>query len=396
MTDQPRSDAGAFTRDRFTLLAYGMAIGLGFGISALGPAMPLLRDDLAISRTVGGLHFTAIAVGSITAGLLAERFTGAWGRKRVFWWGGAGVAAGSLLIGAAPHPAASLSGGLLLGTSVAAALTVSQAALSDHHGSHRAVALTEVNTALSVGFVVPPLLIGASVAAGAGWRPAFVAPLAVWITLGLLRRSERFPPTTGVAGNGARRRLPVGYWFLWGALIPAVAAEWTVGAWGAGYLVDVAGTTEGSASLLMTAFFGAIAAGRFLGGRIAHRVAAFPLLLGAASVGLGGSLLFWGSSSVLPVVGGLLIVGLGIAMLFPMLVTLAIERATDRSDVAAARVFIAAGAATLVAPLTLGAIADQADIRAAFAMVPGLFVLVVLLALGGRRKENAELSTTSR
>ena len=60
---RPLGDDGpeAFTRDRLTFLTYGMVVVFGFTVAAIGPAMPLLREDLAISRTVGGLHFTALS-----------------------------------------------------------------------------------------------------------------------------------------------------------------------------------------------------------------------------------------------------------------------------------------------------------------------------------------------
>ncbi|MDJ0767863.1 MAG: MFS transporter [Ilumatobacter sp.] len=379
----------AFTRERLTWLTYSMSIALGFAIAALGPAMPSLRDDLGISRTIGGLHYTAIAAGSVLAGSSVARIVRASGRARTFWSGGAGVAAGSLLIGVGPHAAVTLAGSFLIGLSGSIMLAVSHASLADLHPRHHEVALTEINIAASIGSVAPAVLIGAFVAVGAGWRPAFVVPLLVVGGLAVRRSGESFPRPASIAAAGRRRRLPRAYWFFWAGLMPAVAAEWSIGVWGAGYLVDVAGTTEGAASFLMTAFFGAMLAGRLLGARAARIESAFTLLLVAATVGLAGILLFWASSSVLPVVGGLLVGGLGMSMLFPMLLSLAIDTAPDRSDIAAARVFIAAGGSLLLAPLTLGVIADEAGIRAAFAMVPGLFVLVVVLATLGRHADAA-------
>jgi len=384
---------GTFARDQLTWLTYGMVVTFGLAVAAVGPAMPLLRVDLGISRTVGGLHFTAIAAGSVAAGFMVERLTDLWGRGRVFWCGGAGVSAGSLLIAAGWHPVATLSGGLLIGISGAVLLSVSQASLSDRHPFHRTVALTEVNTAMSVGAVLPALLVGVFVGAGAGWRPAFLAPLAVLISLAVLRHGATFPPPARAVKQQDRSQLPATYWLFWAALIPSVAAEWSIGAWGAGYLVDVAGTSEGLASFLMTAFFGAMVAGRFTGSRLARSVRPFPLLLGAAAVGLGGFLTLWAFRSVFPAVVGLLVAGLGISMLFPLLLTLALGTASDRVDVAAARVAIAAGGATLLAPLTVGAIADRAGIRAALGIVPGLFLLVVVLAALGCRSQAARDSS---
>ena len=378
----------AFVRGRTTLLTYGMAMAFGFTVAALGPAMPLLREELGISRTVGGLHFSALAAGSVLAGFAAERLVRSWGRRRVFWLGGAGLAAGGLIIGTGWHPAATIGGAFVAGGFGAAMLAVSSATLSDLHPAHHEVAITELNTASSAGSVVPALLIGILVLVGVGWRPAFVVPLAIVLALALRGRVETFPRPSH-PGSTVRRRLPTAYWFTWAAFVPAVSAEWAVGAWGAGYLVDVTASTEESAALLMTTFFGAMLVGRFLGSLVTRRVGALPLLVGAASVGLGGVALFSSTSTVLPVVAGLFVAGLGISMLFPMLLSLAIDRARDRTDVAAARVFIAAGGAVFVAPLTLGAIADRTDIRSAFAVVPGLFVLVVVLAALGHREARA-------
>ena len=77
MTQRPRGDdfATPFARDRLTLLAYAMAIASGFAVAALGPAMPSLRDDLGISRAIGGLHFTAIALGAVLAGFSVQSVT---------------------------------------------------------------------------------------------------------------------------------------------------------------------------------------------------------------------------------------------------------------------------------------------------------------------------------
>jgi hypothetical protein len=269
-------------------------------------------------------------------------------------------------------------------------LAVSSASLSVLPAAHRRIALTELNTSSSAGSVLPAAVIGALLAVGAGWRPAFVAPFAIWAILAVRRRDQPFPAAAPVPVGGGTVHLGGEYRCYWAAFVPAVAAEWAFGAWGAGYLVDVAGTTEAAASLLMTSFFGAMLVGRLVGGLVARNVRAEPLLLGAAAIGLAGTLLFRSSSSVLPVVIGLLVAGLGISMLYPMLLTLAIGAASDRADVAAARVFVTAGGAVMLAPLTLGAIADRADITAAFGVVTWLFGLLAhLVVLGARVGDRA-------
>ena len=92
-------ERAGFRRDRFTLLAYGATAYGVFASAALGPLMPFLRDELDISYTTAGLHFTLLACGSILAGASTDRLIGRFGRRTVFWVAGAGLAgAGVFLI----------------------------------------------------------------------------------------------------------------------------------------------------------------------------------------------------------------------------------------------------------------------------------------------------------
>ena len=113
--DGTDSAVGRPVRDRLTLLAYGMAVASGFAVAALGPAMPSLREDLGISRAIGGLHFTALAVGAVVVGFTIQALTRARGRHWVFWAGGSGIAVGAAVIGASWSPAGTLFGAGLIG-----------------------------------------------------------------------------------------------------------------------------------------------------------------------------------------------------------------------------------------------------------------------------------------
>jgi predicted MFS family arabinose efflux permease len=375
------------------VLTYSLAAVFGYAIGALGPAMPLLRADLGISRTVGGLHFTLVALGSVAVGFVTDRLAHRWGRRALFWLGGASVASGTLLIGLGWHPAVTLGGAALVGGPGSAMLATIQSTLADRHPEHRAVVLTEANTATSFGTVVPAILIGVLVAAGAGWRPAMALPVLAWLVLYAARRRSPFPPPAPLRRRGESGALPGSYWLYWGALIPSVGAEWSVGAWGAGYLVDVAGTSEGFASGSMTAFFGAMVVGRLIGSRVARSAEPIVILITSLVIAAGGFAVFWAGTTPPVVVPGLFLTGLGISIVFPMLLSLALGSARERSDTASARVSIAAGSAVVVAPITLGWVADHAGIRAAFGTVPGLLVAVAVLALAGcratRREESA-------
>jgi predicted MFS family arabinose efflux permease len=385
-------ERGPFARDRMTLLAYGMAGMFGYAIGVLGPSMPLLRDELGMSRTLGGAHFTLVAAGALAVGLFAERLNRRFGRRMVLWVGGAGAACGVGLVGIASHPALSLLGAMMIGGPGSAMLTAVQSSLSDRHQRHRAVALTEGNLATSVGTVFPALLIGGLEATLLGWRAAMTVPVLLVIALFLAGAAEPLPPASPApdAVPGRRRReRPLGrpFWLLWAAVVPAVASEWCIGAWGAGYLVDVGGATEGRAALLMVAFFGAMAVGRYGGSRLARRIDPAPIVLGSTAIALAGVLLFWASGEIGAITAGLFVAGVGIANLFPMILTMAFERSPGRADLASARIMAAGGAAVVTAPLTLGAVADRVGIRPSFGLVPALLLaLVVLVGAASRRR----------
>ncbi|MGH8894974.1 MAG: MFS transporter, partial [Actinomycetes bacterium] len=52
-------------RDRLTWVTYLQLGSYGYFLYGVGPSLSLLRDELDISRTVAGLHGTALAVGAL-------------------------------------------------------------------------------------------------------------------------------------------------------------------------------------------------------------------------------------------------------------------------------------------------------------------------------------------
>ena len=81
---------------------------------------------------------------------------------------------------------------------------------------------------------------------------------------------------------------------------------------------------------------------------------------------------------------GLFLTGLGVANLYPLLLSLAIGAASGSTDQAGARATLASGTAILVLPLALGSFADAVGIRLAFGVVLVLLVSVFLISLFSR------------
>lgn len=356
--------------------------------AVIGPAMPFLRDDLSLSYTVGGLHVTAMALGMVLAALLVDSLVSRLGRGTVFWGGGVGMAAGGLVLIIARTPVFSILGSFTMGLLGTCLLATVQSSLTDHHGPLRAIALTESNVGASLSAGLSPLCVGGLQRAGIGWRGAIVLPVLVWVATYLRLRDQPVPaarqpdpPPDDPARAGWA--LPRVFWVYWVALLLCVATEWSIVAWGADFLVDSGGLRKADASLIMTAFFAAMVIGRAAGSRLTRLMDVSRLILVANAVGLAGFLLFWLSPWVLLSIAGLFVAGLGVANLFPFLLSIAVGVGAARPDAASARVTLGAGLAILLAPQTLGTTADQFGIETAFGGAGLLLVLaqgVTLLA----------------
>ena len=83
---------------------------------------------------------------------------------------------------------------------------------------------------------------------------------------------------------------------------------------------------------------------------------------------------------------GLFITGLGVASLYPLMLSMAIGSAGKLTIQAGSRATLASGVANLFLPLTLGRLADAQGIRLAYGVV---FLLIVgdfvIFQLAGRR-----------
>jgi MFS family permease len=357
---------------------------MGFTFNAVGPAMPLLRTDLLIGRSLAGLHFTALAAGGLILGPSIDRIQERAGRRVVFWAAGWSLVIGGLLIGGGIHPAMTLGGALVAGLGGTGLLATGRSALADLDRAALARSIVTNDTWWSLGALLSGAVVAWLVTIGAGWRPTFLIPLLAVASLYLWRRDRAFPVPEQPPAACRRPSLPRAYWVLWAAFLPAAAGEWSTTAWVAEFMIDAYDMDVQVAALMVTSFLTAMFVGRAAGTRLTRRVGTHALMNGALALAFGGSVI----ASQAPVdslaAGGLVVCGLGVALLAPLLITLCIQAAPGRTVTATARISLAASAAILTAPLALGVVADRTGIESAFGIVPLLFASCWLLYRAGR------------
>lgn len=386
MTEQLHNARAAapalFERDRVTWLAYWMLGYFAYTQAVLGPAMPFLRDELGLDFTAGGLHLSAFAAGMIAAGLGGDALARRFGRRAVFWSGAAGMAAGAALLGLGRVLPLTLSAALLMGGLGGLLPVVIPAALSDRHGPRRAAALTESNVIAMICAGLAPLVVGSAERWGLGWRTGFWLAVAAAAALALLYRHTPLPaPRAAPRGAAPPARLPLLFWALWLTIVLSVAVEWSIAGWGAEFLIAAVGMAQADGATAMSLFFVAAVLGRIAVSRLARSAAAQNLLLAWLGATLLAFPLFWLPRFAPVNLGGLFLLGFGVGGLFPLAISAAMDLAAANSDAASARMTLGAGLAILLAPLTLGWLADRYDIAAAFSVAPFLLLIAVVLAL---------------
>lgn len=378
--------ARPFVRDTTTWLGYSAFAFLLFLEAALGSAMPSIRADLGLSYTLAGLHFSVLATAAAVTGLFGDRVARRWGRQLTCWIGLAGLAVGGASIALIPLVAGTLLGALVIGWAGMLVAIVVQAHLAEHHGEQRTVALAEVNLAASSGAIAASLAVGLFVRSPFGWRGAFLAGIACAAAAGWLLRHARLggaiPP---MAGRRAAR-LPGAFWLTCVVAALSAAAEWSVAYWGADFLHERIAISRSSAAIALSLFFIAMAAGRFAGSRLARNVDAGRLLVGSLAVALCGSVGFRLAPSIVLGLVALVVLGLGLANVFPTAASLATGLAPGRADAALARMLMISSLAILAAPLILGVLGDEVGIERGFGItIPILGVAMAAGALLQRR-----------
>ncbi len=272
-----------------------------------------------------------------------------------------------------------------------------QAGLSEHHGEHRGVALTEANVAAAASYL---LLAGVLLAVGAldlGWRAALLLALVVPVLAWLPNRRTRIDAAAASPGAAVPSgRLPGVFWVAAVMLMCAVAAEWCVTAWGATFVQQAAASTPDAAVAVMAGYFVGVLGGRILGSVLTHRYDPAALLGVALGVALLGFALLWPSTGPVQAAAGLTLLGVGIGNLFPMGVSVAVGLAPGRSATASGRVVVVTAVAILLAPLTVGTLADATSLTAALVVVPVLVCLAaVALAVVHRARSATTVATSA-
>ena len=369
-------------RDAVAWYAYLLLGYFAFVISLQGSILPFLREALSLSYRDVSLHTSAIALGVILVGCFGDRVIRAVGRRRVLVGATIGSAASLVLLALAPAAVVSIGACFLFGIIGAFVPVTVQAVLADFEGRWRDIAIAEANAMACLFSTTAPLVTGLCVWIGLDWRMAIGAGVAAALIIPAAFRRVTIPEGT-VTRETSRATLPAVYWCYWAALGLGVAVEFAAILWSPAYFETVLGLDPATAAMAGSAVFVGMLIGRAATAGLLRLFPSRHLFLAATLTVFVGFALYRGAGEPVLAIGGLFVLGLGIALLFPLTLSFAIDAAGPAAQKGSARVMIASGLAIMLGPPLLGSIADAAGLASALLMIPAFMALSLVAFAAG-------------
>jgi len=321
------------------------------------------------------------AAGSLVAAQFTGQFVGAlFANRNLRSSVLAGVPLITIGVGALPFSSCGLSYLCTACYGVGLGLTISAINLiiAGRQIERRAYSLTLLNLLWGVGAVSSPVLVE--------WArrhqllsptllAVSIAGLALWLAM---IRSDLSSPQqdTRAAGSWYSPSL-----LLFGALFFLyVGVETSVGAWTPLYARRMQHVNDSFAASAVGCFWLALLSGRLINAALLRRVPESPIYRLSLAIMLGGLSLFLFSRSSLAVLVAASVTGLGLAPLFPLILSLASDSLLACRN--SGWVFSSAGLGGAVVPWLTGQISTQfGSLRAGFMMPACAAVLIVALSL---------------
>lgn len=362
-------------------------VTIGIIANIIGPLLPVIRTDININYSQGGLllsgQFVGMLITSIVGGYLMDR-TG----KRPFMLAGSAMLIIGLLGSMTAKSFSFLYAlNLITGFGYGIYEVGINALCADSSQENKGSDMNFVHFFYGVGAIAAPVLAFVCTEYLGSWRYCFGIALIAPVTVGFLLIRNKIEEHRAIrekikeAGNNSSN--PLRSLFLWTAGLTAfsyVGVEVSTGGWISVYWNTVISGSTIPASLTATVFWLCLTVGRLFSGKIADRIGLSTYLLAAGF----GTMLLSALWSVLPagnwtlVILGLL--GLMLSGQFPTTMALATAHFPGKSGTTAAFISVFAGLSGFFIPALIGRIADIFSITILSYSMLALSLLLVIFA----------------
>jgi len=314
------------------VIAYLGFISLGLPDPVAGVAWPSVRQAFSLHQSNFGLVFIALGCGYCASGFFDGKLTALLGLGNLLWISSALVSAAMLGSGVAPAWPWFVACGVIWGLGSGGIDAGLNAYVSTHFSARH---MNWLHACYSVGATLGPLLMTAVLVRAASWRLGYLLVGGLLLGMSILffitRRRWNDTPHATVESHiqpvtmKASLQQPM-VWLQIVLFFLYVGLEFTVGQWSFTLLTESRSVRADIAGTLAGCYYGAIGVGRVLAGVISPRVGLDRLLRVSMVIVLIGALLFTFRPTVLISSMGLIVIGLGLAPVFPCLMTMTPRR----------------------------------------------------------------------
>ncbi len=365
-------------------LAYTGFVALGM-MEWVGVAWPSMRADLGRSLAELGLLLAVWSAGYFAGAALNGRLTHRVGAGPLLAGSTSVSAAALLAIAATPSWLGLLAATLALGWG-GGLLDAGVNAFVATRGRAREMGL--LHAAFGIGATLGPLVMAAAIQAPGSWRTAYGALGAAHVALaaGLWRTRDRWGEVP--AGRAAPPPRRPAAWLLVASLAVFflyTGVEVAAGQWAFSLFTESRGMSNGPAGAWVAAYWGALTAGRLALGAVGDRVAPGAVVRGGLLLVLAGAALLWPAEPDWAAPLGLVVIGAGLAPVFPSLMLLTPGRlGPEFSNWAVGYQLAAASIGAAAVPGAVGVAVALAGLEtlAPVLLVSGALLLAAEAALG--------------
>jgi len=356
--------------------------GVLFGVWAA--RVPAFKARFDLEPGTLGLFLLALAGGAICSFPLAGALSERWGASRLAFRCAIGYGPALVLVGVAPS-AVTLGVALFVFGAFHGAMDVAM------NGWAAQVERRLRRVILSIFHAVFSLGAGLGAASGfaagqAGLAPEghflLVAVAGMGVCLPLMVRGQGLEEEAARDGEkGPLFALPTGGLILIGLIAFASSVgEGAMADWSAVFLATVLQASEGQAALGYTVFSAMMVATRLSGGLLVQRFGPVPVTRASGGIGAVGLLMTVIAPGLPVALLGFALVGVGYAVLVPLVFSRAANDPVMRPGPALASVATLGYGGMLLGPPVVGFLAQVTSLSVSFAVLAGLCLLPVLLA----------------
>lgn len=384
-------------------IAYLGFISLGLPDTLIGVAWPSVRDDFDRQQADMAWIFFGTGISYFLSGLFAGRLLNKVGVGVLLAGSSVLVAASGFGYAAAPWWSLFASCSLLHGLGSGAIDTGLNHYVASHFSARH---MNWLHACYSVGATLGPLIMTSMLAGFGSWRAGYVTVASLLLLLTVLfaltRRLWDAPAEAGAAEVQTPNEPPMGMvqalqstavWLQMALFFIYTGLEVTVGQWSFTLLTESRGVDKETAGLWVTLYWASLTVGRVLFGFVVERMGIDQLLRFSMLGLVAGLALFAWSISTLLSAAALALTGLGLASIYPCLMTRTPQRlGKARSAHAIGFQVSSAMIGAAVFPSACGWLAQRSGLEVVAVVALGMGVTLTILHEGLLRSDAKTLT----